>query len=309
MTHEEGTDRAGPARGAAGAARGDRAAPPPGAGDPTGPADPTAVYRRANRDLWDAWTRLHLRLPTGGPHYDVAAFKAGRTTLTPIERAELGDVAGQTLLHLQCHFGLDSLSWAREGAAVTGVDFSPEAVAAAARLSQELGLPAHFVCADVYDLPGVLGETFDVVFASYGVLTWLPDVPRWARVVARFVRPGGVFYLVDRHPVTRLLRPRTADSAGNPLREGYFPGPAPARAEEHGSYADPETAVWTTAYYWSHSLGEVVTALIDAGLRPEFLHEFPEGAIAGPGRPSAEPGEADPPAWFSVRARRPARAR
>jgi SAM-dependent methyltransferase len=236
----------------------------------------------------------------------VAAFKTGRTTLTPIERTEVAGVAGKTLLHLQCHFGLDTLSWARAGAIVTGVDFSPEAIAAAEALSRDLGLPARFVCADVYDLPGALPETFDVVFASYGVLSWLPDVPRWAGVAARLVRPGGAFYLVDRHPITRVERPRTTDSAGNPLREGYFSGPAPARAEEHGSYADPETEVWTTAYYWSHSLGEVVTALADAGLRLEFLHEFPEGPATGTGRPDAPPGTADAPAWFSVRARRPA---
>jgi SAM-dependent methyltransferase len=260
---------------------GESAHPPPAA--PAGATDPAAAHRRANRDLWDAWTRLHLRLPAGHPTYDVAAFKAGRTTLAPIERAEVGDVAGTTLLHLQCHFGLDTLSWAREGAAVTGADFSPEAVAAARALSAETGVPGRFVCADLYalpDLPELRAERFDVVFTSYGVLSWLPDLAGWARVVARFLRPGGVFYMVEHHPVMRLLDPETHDSAGHALPRGYFHRPRPVRAEYSGSYAAPEAEEWTTAYFWDHPLGEVVTALCATGLRLEFLHEHPRPAGA-----------------------------
>lgn len=281
---------------------------------PDAPTDPTADIR-ANRELWDAWTRLHL---DGG--YDVAGFKAGRSTLNRIEVEEVGDVAGKTLLHLQCHFGLDTLSWVRHGAVATGADFSPAAIAAARDLSAETGLPARFVCADLYALPEapeLHNARFGVVFTSYGVLSWLPDLTRWARVIARFLAPGGVFYVVDRHPVVRLLLPREHDSAGHPIRQGYFWQPSPTRAAEHGSYATPEAEVWTTAAYWSHSIGEVVTALCEAGLRLEYLHEFPPSALpnatappAAPGSPSASappvpPERDDYPAWFSIRALAP----
>ena len=205
--------------------------PPPAA--PAAATDPAAAHRRANRDLWDAWTHLHLRLPPGGPHYDVAAFKGGRTTLAPIERGEVGDVAGKTLLHLQCHFGLDTLSWAREGATVTGADFSPGAVAAARALSAATGVPGRFVCADLYALPEtdeLRGARFDVVFTSYGVLSWLPDLAAWARVVARFLAPGGAFHLVEYHPFVYLLDPETHDAAGDPLDHGYFSRARPVRA-------------------------------------------------------------------------------
>jgi SAM-dependent methyltransferase len=258
----------------------------------------------SNRSLWDAWTRLHLAPGV----YGVEEFRAGQSSLKPIELKEVGDVRGKTLLHLQCHFGLDTLSWARRGAIATGVDFSPEAIEAARALSAEVGLPARFVCASIYDLPDaseLRGEQFDVVFTSYGVLSWLPDLAKWARVIAHFVKPGGVFYIVDRHPVTRLLFPRETDSAGNPIQFGYFGRQEPVRAEEHGSYADPETEVWTTAYYWGHSLGEIVSAVCEAGLHLNYLHEFPpEAAPTRFSRGDTHPSD-DYPAWFSIRATAP----
>jgi SAM-dependent methyltransferase len=225
----------------------------------------------ANRERWDELTHVHAR----SAFYDVAGFKAGRLTLTAIEREELGDVSGRSLLHLQCHFGLDTLSWARLGARVTGVDFSKDAIALARSLSEELGIQARFICADVYDLPDVLSDRFDVVFTSFGVLAWLPDLPRWAAVIAHFLRPGGTFYMAEIHPFAMVFD----DEEGvTDLRVAYpyFHLPEPTRFEVENTYADPEAKLThTVAYEWSHSLADVVNALIGAGLCIEFLHEFP----------------------------------
>ncbi len=228
--------------------------------------NPMTDYLDTNRALWDGWTKLHAV----SAFYDVDGFKAGRTTLKAVELEELGAVAGKTLLHLQCHFGLDTLSWAREGAVVTGVDFSPEAVVLARSLSDELQIPATFACADLYALPGLLDARFDVVFTSYGVLPWLPDLAAWAQVAAHFLKPGGTFYLVEFHPFVALL-----DEAGERIEHAYFHTPEPERFEAAGSYAAPEADFAGVSYEWAHPLGDVVTALLKAGLTLEFLHEFP----------------------------------
>jgi 2-polyprenyl-3-methyl-5-hydroxy-6-metoxy-1,4-benzoquinol methylase len=168
----------------------------------------------ANRALWDEWTPIHV----GSAFYDVDGWKSGRRhDLPPLLVDEVGDVAGKDLLHLQCHFGLDTLSWARRGARVTGADFSERAVEQARLLAAETGLEARFVVSDVVDLPDRLEGDFDVVFTSFGVLNWLPDVPRWAEVVAHFVRPGGFFYIAEAHPfawssTTATTRPSCAST-------------------------------------------------------------------------------------------------
>ncbi len=227
-----------------------------------------------NRTLWDAWTRVHV----GSAFYDVASFRDGSRPirLRDEDRAEVGPVDGRTLLHLQCHFGLDTLSWARLGAQVTGVDFSDEAIAAARALANEIGIPATFVRSNVYDLPDVLDATFDVVYTSNGVLGWLPDIEAWARVVARFVKPGGVFYINEVHPVTQVFD--DTDVRPGELRPvyPYWSHAAPLRFEAHGSYADPGAPTGGLVEYgWDHSLGEILTALAEAGLRIEFVHERP----------------------------------
>lgn len=226
--------------------------------------DPVA----ANRRLWDARTPVHLR----SGYYDVAGFREGRNSLHDLEREEVGDVAGRTLLHLQCHFGLDTLSWARLGARATGVDFSPVAVAEARRLAAESGVEARFVESEVYALPDVLDETFDVVFTSYGALCWLPDIARWARVASSFVRPGGFLYVAEMHPAAMTL----SDEPGiRQLRIGYpyWSGSQPMRFEEEGTYADYDAPIKLPEYVWNHGLGDIVTGLVDAGLVLEFLHE------------------------------------
>ena len=154
-------------------------------------------YLESNRALWDEWTSIHVR----SEFYDVESFKRGGIRLRPYELEEIGDVAGKDVLHLQCHFGLDTLSFARLGARVTGADFSAPAIAQARALAEELGLDARFVQSNLYDLPSTLQGDFDVVYTSRGVIGWLPDLDRWAEVAAHFVRPGGIFYITEGHPV------------------------------------------------------------------------------------------------------------
>jgi SAM-dependent methyltransferase len=227
-------------------------------------------YLEANRELWDELTPIHAR----SEFYDVEGFKSGRCALSPIELEEVGDVSGKSLLHLQCHFGMGTLSWARLGAKAVGVDFSSEAIALARSLSRETGIGAGFICSDVYELPDALDERFDIVFTSVGVLCWLPDLKRWAEIISHFLRPGGFFYLFDSHPFSLVFD----DSAGATqlqIAQSYFSGPAPRYWQPEGDYADPNAVVTRGSYEWTHSLGSIVNALIGAGLRIEFLHEFP----------------------------------
>ena len=230
---------------------------------------------QANQKLWDAWTQEHEK----SAFYDVAGFKAGKDRLRSVELDELSPViVGKSLLHLQCHFGLDTLAWARRGATVTGVDFSPQSIDLARSLSHELSIPAEFVCSDVYHLPQVLTGQFDIVFTSYGVLHWLDDLRRWAEVIAHFLKPGGIFYIVEDHPTMRMFS--SQDETKMELANPYFFSPTPDPVETQGSYASPDNADSYQFYLWNHSLGEVITSLISAGLHIEYLHEFPYAARA-----------------------------
>lgn len=227
-------------------------------------------YMNANRDLWNEITPIHAR----SAFYDVEGFKQGRNTLMSIEREELGDVSGKSLLHLQCHFGMDTLSWARLGASVTGIDFSEEAIALAQTLSQEVDIPARFIQTNIYDLPDVLDEQFDIVFTSYGALIWLPDLTRWGQLIARYLKPDGTFYIAEGHPFMHIFD-MERDTATYQVTVPYFQGADPLKYEGDGDYADPNARVTHASYEWNHSLGEIVSALTGAGLRIEFLHEFP----------------------------------
>jgi 2-polyprenyl-3-methyl-5-hydroxy-6-metoxy-1,4-benzoquinol methylase len=149
----------------------------------------------ANQRLWDAWTAVHAQ----GEFYDLAGFRKGGVRLRDEEVEAIGDVHGRTLLHLQCHFGIDTLSWARLGALVTGVDFSPAAIRLAREIAADIGIEdARFIESNVYELPDRLEGEFDVVYTSRGVLGWLPDIRNWARVVAHFLAPGGTFFITRR---------------------------------------------------------------------------------------------------------------
>lgn len=230
-----------------------------------------------NRKHWEELAELHPETD----YYDVEGFLDGGSTLDPIEPEELGSVENRSLLHLQCHFGLDTLSWARRGADVTGVDISTKAVETARQLADKAGLEsrARFVQSDVYELADdspIEHEEFDIVYTSFGILFWLPTLEEWADVVAQFVREGGTFYLIDHHPITNTL---SEDSTAENLkiRYPYFRERISYDATESGSYAgiEPEELKHGPTHGWSHSLGEIVSALCGSGLHLEFLHEYP----------------------------------
>ncbi|GIH99365.1 class I SAM-dependent methyltransferase [Planobispora takensis] len=221
-----------------------------------------------NRALWDERARLHGST-AADRFYDVESFLAGRQTLYALERELAGDVTGKDLLHLQCHFGMDTLSWARLGAHVTGVDFSPVAIERARLLAGRAGLTAAFVEADTQRLPSGLAGRFDLVVATYGVLCWIADIAAWARSAAMALRPGGSLVLVDLHPAYQSV------ASLDPLVVDWpYGGGEPQRETVSGTYADPDLATpeQETVQY-PHSLGEIVTAVARAGLTVKHLGE------------------------------------
>ncbi|GAB2523692.1 methyltransferase domain-containing protein [Nocardiopsis aegyptia] len=226
----------------------------------------TEDWLRLNRENWDDRARVHA----DSDFYDLPGFRAGACTLREFETAEVGDVSGRSLLHLQCHMGQDTLSWARRGAAVTGVDFSEPAIRTARGLAEDIGAPARFVASDVYAVPEALGgERFDIVYTGIGALVWLPDLTRWARVVADALVDGGFLYLAEFHPMTDVL-----GEDGRSVAEGYFDGGGEV-SDYPRTYTDGRELTRTVTVEWRHPLGDVVTALAGAGLRVEFLHEHP----------------------------------
>ena len=262
--------------------------------------DPMAV----NRVNWNERTAVHAR----SSFYDLQGFRDGRTSLKSIELGEIGDVAGKTLLHLQCHFGMDTITWARRGARATGVDFSDAAIELARSLNGEIGTDVRFICSNIYDLAGQIEEDFDFVFTSYGALAWLPDINAWADVVAESLKPGGVFYIIDFHPYLGTLGQLESGHLGpeyNYFHERRFmEGNLP-------SYTGADL-VKSPCWEWQHSLGEIVTALSEVGLNIEFLHEFafcrfrafPEMELCPDGWWRFPSRNQSIPQMFSIRARK-----
>ncbi len=220
-----------------------------------------------NRLWWDERVPLH----TKSDFYDADGFLAGTSPLRPFEAEELGNVSGLSLVHLQCHFGLDTLAWARLGAQVTGLDFSAPAMAAAADLTERAGLQAEWVVSDVMRADEALGgRRFDIVYTGIGSLAWLEDLERWADVVRSLLAPGGRLYLVEFHPITEVFGDDELTVANDYFHEGPREWP-----EEAGSYTDAEvTTAHNTTDEWAHPLGKVVSLLASRDLRIEFLHEF-----------------------------------
>ncbi|MCX6316361.1 MAG: class I SAM-dependent methyltransferase [Bacteroidetes bacterium] len=222
------------------------------------------TYFEANKHLWNQRTLVHK----DSSFYDLEGFKKGNTVLTPIELGELGDVNGKSLLHLQCHFGMDTLNWARLGAQVTGIDLSDEAINQANTLKDELSLPAKFVCSNVYDLPDHLSGTYDIVFTSYGVVGWLPDLDQWASIINHFLKPGGTFYIAEFHPAVWMF-----DDDFTHIKY-YYDNRELIVTENQGTYTDREADIKGKEYSWNHSLSEVLNALIGAGLEIQLFNEY-----------------------------------
>jgi len=255
-------------------------------------------YLSINKEAWDKRTQLHIE----SAFYDVASFKKGSCSLNAVELDQVSDVKGRSLLHLQCHFGLDTLSWARLGANVTGVDFSADVIKQANLLKQDLGLKANFVESDIVRFGKDNTQQFDIVFTSYGVLCWLSNLDDWAHTIANSLKPEGEFHLVEFHPVNDLLS-----------GYAYFPQSHPD-IEEEGTYTENCDGTKSKMATWSHSISEVITALIGAGLRIEIFSEHPyspyncfEGLqpVAGKGYQLLHK-EQPVPLLFSIKARKTA---
>lgn len=224
----------------------------------------------SNRKLWDRLAELNAK----SQFYDIDSFRNGRCSLRPIEIRELGDVTGKRLLHLQCHFGMDTLSWARRGAIATGVDFSPAAIKMARELNSELGMDVRFLEADIADLGNTLKETFDIVFTSYGVLCWLPDLAKWAQTIALFLEPNGVFHLVEGHPINNVFM-NDSDTTHLQVSYSYFHDDEPTRWDDNEPYADRGEKMGMPSFEWTHSMSDILNSLIRSGLTIEHLNEFP----------------------------------
>lgn len=225
-------------------------------------------YFNVNKDTWDRKVAIHAQ----SNFYDLEAFKSGENSLNSYELEALGNVSGKSLLHLQCHFGQDTLSWSRLGAKCTGVDISEKGITLARSLNQELGLDANFVCCNVLDTSKVVKEYFDIVVTSYGVIGWLPDLKPWAEIIAERLKPGGVFYIVEFHPIVWMFDYLEKKPV---IKYGYHQSDV-IYEEYKGTYADPESNMISKEYGWNHGLGEVITSLTNAGLQIEYLKEYDE---------------------------------
>lgn len=222
-------------------------------------------YIDINRALWDAKTKHHIS--SVFYNMDNDGFINGATSLNEIELGLLGDVKGKTILHLQCHFGQDTLSLSRLGAKAMGVDFSAEAIGKAQELNKQLGLDAEFICTDIYELPQKLDAQFDIVYASYGTIGWLPDMQLWAQIVARYLKPGGKFVFVEFHPVVWMFN---YDFTG--VEYSYFNREAITETAAT-TYADRNADINMQEIGWNHDLAEVLQSLMNAGLRIDTFKE------------------------------------
>ncbi len=216
-------------------------------------------YIKTNQDSWDKRTIIHI----SSEFYNVEGFISGSSSLTEIELSELGNVKGKKLLHLQCHFGLDTLSWAREGAVVTGVDLSPVAIEKANEIKDKIEVQANFICSDIYEFGKSVQPEYDIVFTSYGTICWLPYLDKWAQTIANSLKPNGIFYMADFHPVHDFV-----------MGYSYFHSATPD-IEEEGTYTENCDGKKSTLITWAHPISEILNSLIKAGIKIDHFNEYP----------------------------------
>lgn len=221
-------------------------------------------YLEINRESWNNKTEIHLK----SEFYDLESFLKGNTSLNDIELNLLGDITGKTILHLQCHFGQDTISLSRLGAAVTGVDLSDKAIESARQIASKTNSNVDFICCDIYDLPNHLDKQFDIVYTSYGTIGWLPDLDKWASIVSRYLKPTGQFVFVEFHPVVWMF-----DDNFEHVGYNYFNSGAIVEKED-GTYADKTADITQEYVMWNHGLSEVINSLITNGLEIKSLNEF-----------------------------------
>lgn len=250
-------------------------------------------YLELNKRAWDNRTKVHI----GSKFYDVEGFKRGTSSLKSIELDILPNLSSKEVLHLQCHFGLDTLSLAQLGASATGFDLSPVAISKAKELSDSLNIPATFICTDVYTAPDVIHNNFDIVYTSYGAIEWLPDLSRWAKVISDFLTPGGEFIIVEFHPFFYAH-----------LGESYFN--ASFQGVQSTTYTDGGEELNEVISVWRHPISKVISSLIEHGLEITAFIEYPyspfncfEGLIENePGKYFSNGG--DIPIVYAIKARK-----
>ncbi len=221
-------------------------------------------YIEINKNSWNKRTEVHLK----SEFYNLDGFIKGKSSLNAIELELLGNISGKKILHLQCHFGQDTISLARLGAIVTGVDLSDKAIEAANELVEKTGTTATFICCNIYDLPKYLNETFDIVFTSYGTIGWLPDIEKWAKIVSQYLKPGGYFVFAEFHPVIWMY-----DNDFTYIQYNYFID-TPIIETQTGTYADTNANIEVKDITWNHSISEVVNSLIINNLQLISLNEY-----------------------------------
>lgn len=221
-------------------------------------------YTNVNKKLWNEITEIHYK----SAFYDVESFIKGVDSLNSIEIELLGNITGKKVLHLQCHFGLDTISLCRHGALATGVDFSEKAIEKAKKLNAQVGTKARFIQSDIYQLPEILDEQFDIVFTSYGVVGWLPDMSRWATVVNHFLKPGGELVLVEFHPVVWMF-----SNDFKSIDYNYMDS-QPIIEETEGTYTDRNAPIKEKSINWNHGLSTVINSIIKTGLTIADFKEY-----------------------------------
>lgn len=221
-------------------------------------------YLEINRQSWNQKTDIHLQ----SRFYDLDGFLKGQTSLNEIELALLGDVKGKSILHLQCHFGQDTISLSRLGADVTGIDLSDKAIDSAKQIAEKAKSNTKFICCDIYDLPNYLEKQFDIVFTSYGTIGWLPDLDKWAKIISKYLKPNGQFIFVEFHPVVWMF-----DDNFEKVGYNYF-NSGPIIETESGTYADKNADITQEYVMWNHSMSEVVNSLIKNEMEIISLDEF-----------------------------------
>lgn len=221
-------------------------------------------YLKINRKLWNDKTSVHYQ----SDFYDVKSFIKGKDSLNPIEIELLGDISGKSILHLQCHFGMDSISLARRGGIVIGIDLSDQSIKQAKDLNERSGTKVDFILSDVYSLPKNLKKQFDIIFTSYGTVGWLPDMGKWAEVINHFLKPGGKFIMVEFHPVLWIF-----DDNFEEIIYKYADA-EPIIEDIEGTYANREAGIKNKSVSWNHGLGTVLSALLQKGLTIEGFWEY-----------------------------------
>ncbi|MFT5215933.1 MAG: 2-polyprenyl-3-methyl-5-hydroxy-6-metoxy-1,4-benzoquinol methylase [Glaciecola sp.] len=225
-------------------------------------------YFEVNKTTWNEKVRIHAN----SNMYDLEAFKKGKSSLMSYEQKALGNVKEKSLLHLQCHFGQDTLSWSRLGAKCVGVDLSDTGINLAKELCEELKLDANFFCCNVLDTSELVKDEFDIVYTSYGVIGWLPELKPWGKMIAEKLNPGGVFYMVEFHPIVWMFDYLEQKPI---MKYGYMQDEV-IYEEYDGTYANQDSKMISKEYGWNHGLSEVVNALTEAGLHIDYLNEHNE---------------------------------